>query len=145
MERTASIRALVEQWRPARSRDGYPAWVRRRVTRFLAEQLRCGRGVAAVAAETGLSRGTVLRWVAQHGEEEGGFEPVVVEPEVEGCPDDGQELVVAEEPTTGGRAGSSGFPSGSSTGLSLVTPSGYRLEGLDLASALVVLERVGRC
>jgi hypothetical protein len=91
---------------------GYPPELRRRAADYARERAKAGDGAAAVSAELGVSEQTLRNWLAKTG---GAFLRVTVE-----------EPERAEEKPAAGR-------------LVLVAPSGYRLEGLDLAGAAELL------
>lgn len=74
-----------------------------------------------IAASLGLNRTTVCGWVAALGSERGELVPVVTVPEREVEPRPALELSCPV----------------------LVSPRGWRLEGLSLAAALAALERLG--
>ena len=97
-----------------------PGGLRGRVVAFALR--RYGEGVSwrEVAEELGVGRSTLMRWVRVEREEgaRGDLVPVVVRGAMPGA-------------GVGSR------------GLTLVSPGGYRLEGLDLASAVRLLEELG--
>ena len=56
------LRELVQQSRPARNRDGYPAEVKLRVVRWARQGRRAGRSFHALATSVGLSQRTLRAW-----------------------------------------------------------------------------------
>lgn len=93
---------------------------------IVAYALQCrerGEALAGIAGRLGLAESTLSRWLRQERGEErvAGFRPVSIVP------------VVPAHGDGGGEAG----------GLTLVTPGGYRLEGLDVESAAYLLRVMG--
>ena len=110
-------RALVADHRPAHARHGYPDHVRQAVVRYASPLVAAGRSVASLAAEVGLAPPTLGRWLAaDRPDEPSGFVPVLVDDRPPAWP--------------------TGFPTAT---LTLVTPGGFRVEGLQLDALLVLL------
>lgn len=115
----AHARRLLEEHRPAHARNGYPPDVRNQVTGLLLTHLDAGAPVARLARELGISPGTVTRWTDQ---EPGNFDhhgeaPATFLP-----------LPVAAAPPTG---------------LTVTTPAGLRVDGLDLPQVVALLQALG--
>lgn len=91
----------------------YPAAVKREVVRYARRRREEGASWATIGDEIGLWFETLRRWCQQASEEAG----VIARVEV------------AEEPR--------------SEGVSIVSPSGFRLEGLDAAAAVAALKALG--
>jgi transposase-like protein len=106
---------FVQEFRMAgkkRRGRGYPAELRRRAADYARKRAEVGDGVAKVSAELGVSEQTLRNWLAKAGS---GFLRVTVD-----------ESVGSAEAVAAGT-------------LVLVTPFGYRLEGLDLRAATELL------
>ena len=105
------VRAVARGKIPAQRR--YPAELKALAVDHARQAQATGRNLAAVAKELGLSDQTLRTWIeAEHG---GGLRPVVIQPDPEEPP-----------PIT------AGVPV-------LVTPEGFRVEGLDLAQLTSLL------
>jgi transposase-like protein len=91
----------------------YPRELREEAVACARESLRSGKRVEAVAADLGVSGVTLARWLARS--------PGV------------RRVEVVAEPTAGA------MPQAAKS-LVLVTPQGYRVEGLDLGMMAVLLE-----
>ena len=107
----------------ARSRTGEGRWrcpkpLRREAARYAEAEIRRGRSLHEVARELGISRSGLARWLRRG---EGHIRPVRVL--------DGSAEPALPPTEISPRAG----------GLVLVTPGGYRLEGLDSAAAVEIL------
>lgn len=115
-ERSQELRRAVERSRGGRSRWQCPRGLRSEVVELVACRREAGVPLAEVAADLGLSESSLLRWIAA---------------ERAGAGDTGRlrEIRVAK-------------PGPGSAGLSLVTPRGYRVEGLDAESALRLLREL---
>jgi len=123
MESLESVTALLIAHRPRASSLGYPEVVRRRVGEYVAARRSDGARVNELARELGISHTSVSRWsAAEVGPLQ--FVAVEVEPEVVAAP----PSVLAE------RSGS--VPT-------LISPRGYRVEGLDLDALTALLGRLG--
>jgi hypothetical protein len=100
-----------------RGASGYPAELRRFAVAFATEAFAGGGTVGTAARELGVSEVTLSKWM-DGGEvpddREGSFREVIV------------EEVIAPR-----------------AALSLLTPAGYRVEGLDLPSAAALLKALG--
>lgn len=111
------LRALVRANRP-KNAEGYSEEVKRAVTAYAQARRGAGLRWEDIAAETGLSASTLLSWCKQKRR----FLPVAI---------------TQAEPEAAAVAPSTPVPA---AGLVLHTPSGFRLEGLDLQQALALLE-----
>lgn len=113
-----TARALLTRTRPRRWADGYPPDVRARVTEFAAAEVAAGRSVTATARALGVAGPTLSRWLdaAPEPAPRPGFVPVVWASE-------------------GGTTPSTGR-------LAVVSPSGFRVEGLDLDGVVALLRRL---
>ena len=100
----AELRQLLLTNRPRRSCDGYPARVRAAVVAAALDLVVAGWTPTALARELGLAATTLVLWLRRPVEPS--FRPVTV---IEPSP-----------------------PRGWSSSLTLVTPGGYRVEGLDI-------------
>jgi len=92
----------------------FPRDLKERTSAWLAERRAAGATVAELAAELGLASGTVLRWSATKARSSRALLPV--------------EIVA--EPTAVGS-------------MSVVSPSGFRVEGLSFADAVALLRALG--
>jgi hypothetical protein len=92
----------------------FPRDLKERTGAWLAEQRATGATVAELAAELGLASGTVLRWSTPRGQRSRALVPVEI---------------VAEPMATGS--------------MSIVSPCGFRVEGLSLADAVALLKALG--
>jgi hypothetical protein len=92
-----------------------PAEVRELLVGYALEQRKRGRSWAAIGEALGVSSSGLIRWSQRSVTRREGAVPV--------------ELRV-EEPSDG-------------TGVTLVSPAGYRVEGLGVSDALVVLRELG--
>jgi hypothetical protein len=120
------VRALLRANRPKAWAQGYPAAVRDRVCTYVAERRAVGATVGMVAAELGLSRHSVLAWTEAR-QTRGHLRPV--------------EVVADPEPPTGvapqaSVARAPPLPV-------LISPNGYRVEGLDVGALAALLAVVG--
>lgn len=115
METLESMRALLKANRPRSWNLGYPPAVRARVRTYIAARRAAGGTPTAIATELGLSRQSVMGWTVGAASA-----PVFVPVEV------------VLEPH-----------SAAPPALVLVSPRGYRVEGLDAASIGALLERFG--
>ena len=119
-----TARARLREARPARHADGYPADLRAEVSALARAHLDQGQSPSSVARALGLHPQTLQRWVAT-GPVGRGF---VSLPLAAGEAEEAKEPAVSA-PSQGP--------------LTLVTASGHRLEGLDVAGALHLLQRLG--
>lgn len=122
----ARVRELVEAHRPESGSDAYPSEVRGEVVRFCQGARRAGWTWGRIGAAVGLPTTTSRRWTVGSGavREQGtagsgaaGMVPV--------------EVVVAEAAVVAQER------------LVLVSPGGYRIEGLSLAAAAQLLGVLG--
>ena len=119
----ADVRALVHAKRPKAWAQGYPAAVRDRVCAYVAERRVVGATVGMVAAELGLSRHSVLAWTEAR-QTRGHLRPV--------------EVIADPEPPSGVA------PVALAPSLPvLISPKGYRVEGLDVDALAALLAVVG--
>lgn len=123
----ATLRQLLKQTRPRTPSLGWPVELRRRVARHAAARRDRGEGWAVIGHSLGVSRTTVRSWVGALDEapRAGAMVPVIVaEPTAVLSP------APAPEPTVGAE-------------LVLVSPRGFRLEGLSVEAAVTALARLG--
>lgn len=132
MESLESIRALLTTSRPRASAIGFPADVRRRVGIYAAARRARGDRVAAVALELGISHTSVSRWSIVEAAPPLQFVAVEVQADVV-VPD---ALKAPPTPVVLRTAPSPATPT-------LVSPRGYRVEGLDLDALATLLGRLG--
>jgi hypothetical protein len=112
------IRALIRAHRPTDPSVGYPDAVRRTVASYARECRAQGQQWTTISAVVGVSATTIQNWCKQKPE----FLPVtLLEPEPE------SPILAVSTPAP-------------AQGLVLHTPQGFRLEGLDLQQALVLLK-----
>ena len=117
-----SLRSWVADHRPRRSRHGYPDHVRREVLRHVRPLRDAGRSLASLADEVGLPAPTLGRWLAgEKRDDQPGFVPVLV-----------HDASLAEATRSPGLGT-----------LTLVTPAGYRVEGLDVDGLRALLPVLG--
>ena len=116
-DRSEMLRFELEAARDGQARWRCPIPLRERVVAYAREQMEVhDRSQLSVARELGLSESGLGRWMRRSGEPSGRFRPVEVVDSVSGP-----------------------FPSSS---LVLVTPQGYRVEGLSLAAVAALLPRL---
>jgi hypothetical protein len=109
----------IADLRNGRRRWRCPAELKRRVVGFARERRADGASWDQIAREVGVAGSALKRWVDADGAEEvGALVPVAL------------------------RRDNAGVPAVTGT-LALVSPGGYRLEGLDLVSAARVLRMLG--
>lgn len=92
----------------------FPRDLKERTAAWLVQQRAAGVTVEELAAQLGLARGTVLRWSGSKGRASRALVPV--------------EIVA--EPTA-------------ASSMSVVSPSGFRVEGLSFADAVALLRALG--
>jgi len=111
------LRAAVEQHRAARARSNqrFPASLRDRAAAYARRRRREGIALKTIAAELELSLTTVQRWLGRPERES--FRRVEV------------------RPTPSARSATGPAPAG----LVLLSPQGYRVEGLDVAGVAALL------
>lgn len=112
------IRRLMAGHERARGRR-YPAATRQAVTGYALRRREDGASWSHIAGEVGMAFETVRRWCLRERADGGGIAPV--------------EVVVDRDRTVG-CVGS---------GVALVSPSGFRLEGLAPAEAVAALKALG--
>ena len=118
-----TARTLLRQTRPRRHADGYPEDVRLRVTDLVRRRVGLGDGLTDIARELGANRGTLQRWLtAATQESPSGFVAVAV-----------------TAPPRPGPSSVSTWPSTRSEPLVVTSPSGFRLDGLTVDEAILVL------
>lgn len=118
-----TAQSLLRRTRPRCHAEGYPSEVRSSVAELVRRKLGEGISLAAVARELDVNRGTLQRWLDRTTDSVAPtFVPVVVQrtafPEAE-------QVIV---PTT--------------TPIALVSPTGFRLDGLTLEEAIHVLREL---
>ena len=111
-DRSKALREALEQNRQGQARWRCPAGLRSEVVAYAEERRGAGEGIRPIAAELGLSESCLSRWLRVG---QGGFRSVRVPPP-------------RPEPTP--------------EGLVLVTPRGFRLEGLTAPLALRFLQEL---
>jgi hypothetical protein len=121
VETAASLRALLAAKRPRSWNLGYPEGVRARVRAYASRRLASGSTVNKISEELGLSRTSVRSWMAAPAAAAGGMRRVEVVPEATPAP----------------------IATDVGSGLVLVSPRGYRVEGLDVWAAARLLLAVG--
>ncbi len=123
----ATLRQLLKQTRPRTPSLGWPVELRRRVARHAAARREGGEGWTSIGRSLGVGRNSVRSWVEALDEapRAGAMVPVIIaEPTTVSSPAPAPEPTVAAE-------------------LVLVSPRGFRLEGLDVSAAITALERLG--
>lgn len=125
-------RALLTRTRPAHPSAGYPVAVRDEVVALTQHLLAQGRTTHSVARDLGLHGSTLRGWLEAAAVAGSAFVPVMVE---EAVSVDRSAQATAPCPAQVP-------PAGRPAGLTLVSPRGFRLEGLDLDSALIALQRL---
>jgi hypothetical protein len=111
-DRARALREALEKSRGGRPRWRCPSGLRSEVVSYARERQALGEGIGSIAQALGLSESCLSRWLRACG---GGFRAVrVSQPEAES----------------------------SSGGLVLVTPRGFRLEGLTARLALRFLQEL---
>lgn len=116
---STQLRAAIELERPHCARDGFSPELRSRVARYARHQRAAGARWTAVAVSLGISRPTLRNWLSS--------EPATSIVAVRVVPDD---IAPAEN-----------TPATSSS--CLVSPRGYRVEGLSVEALVELLERLG--
>ena len=134
MESLVSLRALLVASRPKSWNLGYPPAVRARVAAYVTARREAGVRMDAIAEELGVSRHSAVAWSRSLPAPEQPMQFVPVE-------------LVAEQPALERQvlrsslhlaANSAGRPTGV-----LVSPRGFRVEGLGVEALGVLLERLG--
>jgi len=121
-----AARALLERTRPTQPTQGYPAEVRPPVLELVRRELAEGINLNAIARSLGLNRGTLRYWL-DHPAKSPGFVPVLLQPE----PQVVTPVPAQLQPTLTSPAG-----------LTLISPAGFRLDGLNLDQAIHALSRL---
>jgi len=121
----SSARTLLRQTRPRRSADGYPSDVRSSVVALARTRLAEGERLSVLARGLELNRGTLQRWLQREDPVRPSFLSVVME--------------TTPQPVT--LAGEDGPPQ-RPTVLALVSPTGFRLDGLSLDDAIHALREL---
>jgi transposase-like protein len=139
---------LARELREARARrapGGFGEELRARVARYYLESWRQGIPAKRVAAELGLAKSQLDTWLRQL--RASGFQEVEVL-------DDGRQQAQPKATTTALPAGDAGMAAGedlqetqplrgaNALGMTLVSPKGWRVEGVELATLLVLLEKL---
>ena len=119
-ETASELKALLHARRPRAWAQGYPAVVRERVRVYTAKRRAEGATPGVIAEELGLSRHSVLAWTVPPPEV-ARLRPVEV---------------VADAPP-------SSAPAPAQRRLALISPKGYRVEGLDVAALAELLAVIG--
>ena len=128
--------ALLTRTRPVHHRQGYPASVRAEVVPLLRRLRTQGLSTSRIARDLGIHGSTVRDWIESAGCEGATFVPVVVGPPeaATGAPSVPRPEVALTSAVV--------LPPAVPPRLVLVSPGGFRLEGLDLDSALALLTRL---
>ncbi len=108
-ERAASFREAVDRSKDGQTRWRCPESLRSEIVSYARERQTLGDGIGSIAADVGLSESCLGRWLR--------------------APSGGFRRVRISQPTTESASGD----------LVLVTPRGFRVEGLSLPSALRLL------
>jgi len=124
-----TARSLLRATRPRRHADGYPAEVRAGVAALARTRLAEGLTCHAVAGELGIHGNTLQRWLDSTPRRAPCFLPVVLDAPVGSTPQATVEATTPDRPA-------------SSVPLTLVSPSGFRLDGLSLDDAITALLRL---
>lgn len=124
VDNVEELRSLLQRTRQISRSDGYPAQVQQRVVAHAVERRAHGETWSTIADRVGLNRTTVRSWVVSASVGRDAVVSVVTLPEpAEAVP---------------------GFAASATAGSPvLVSPRGWRLEGLTLSAAIEVLERLG--
>lgn len=132
MEPLESVRSLLKSHRARASSQGYPAEVRKRVVAYAAARRAAGGRVCEVAQELGISSTSITNWVGAVTPP-----PLLQFVPVEAVPDvvDAPALMPPIMPR---------LPVAPAVGSpTLVSPRGFRVEGLDVESLCTLLGRLG--
>ena len=128
LESKKSIREQIARTRPSRGNQGWPVEIRRRVGRHAKERRDTGESWRSIGTSLGISSTTIRGWVNDLSTEERG----------KGGEERESVSMVPVVVTDGVVPSTGGVPS-----LVLVSPRGYRVEGLGLSEMIAVLERLG--
>ncbi len=134
MDDTATtLRELLQRNRPRTASLGWPPDLRVRVARHAAGRRARGEGWAAIGNSLGISRSSVRGWVEALDviPATNAMVPVIVSDAPQSVPTPTLTPTPTPTPTSMGRD------------LVLVSPRGYRLEGLSVNAAITALERLG--
>lgn len=151
MESLESMRSLLAAGRPKASSLGYSPAVRHRVATYVQARHAAGAKAQTIAGELGISRHSVIAWAKLRGHERlrsrrpaalarsaPGSSPARLVP-VEVL-EDGVETV----PTQAKLPGRPDISApGRAPSVVLVSPRGFRVEGLDVEALGTLLERLG--
>lgn len=113
-QRAQELRQAIEQSRGGQARWRCPAALREEVVAFAKERRKAGGVLEAIADELGVSSSALQRWIVSDRDRAGQPEAL-------------RKVRVVE-------------PRSSVRSLTVVTPQGYRIEGLDIGSAVRVLQ-----
>jgi hypothetical protein len=132
MEPLESVRSLLKSHRARAASEGYPAEVRARVGRYAAARRADGDRVSAIALDLGISTTSITKWASAVVRPPPlQLVPVEVVPDVLVAP-----TILA--PVT------RRVPTGSAVcSPTLVSPRGFRVEGLDVEALYTLLGRLG--
>ena len=134
MEPLESVRSLLKSHRARASSEGYPAEVRSRVGSYAAARRADGHRVSAIALDLGISTTSITKWasaVIRPPPLQLQLVPVEVVPDVLAAP-------ALPAPITQRASAAS-----ASCSPTLVSPRGFRVEGLDVESICTLLGRLG--
>lgn len=120
---TSELRDLVASTRPSARSAGYPSGVRERVVAHVLRARAEGTGWGTLGTALGVSATTLQRWCEGRGGEGAGFVPVKV--------DSGEEPAAQT------------LPSEARPALALVSPRGFRVEGLGFEDLVRLLQVLG--
>lgn len=134
MESLEVVRGLVAAGRPTAWSRGYPPAVRERVAAYVLARRSRGDQPSRIASDLGISRHSVIAWAKGRPSEPATprLVPVVL--------DVGDTL---PDPATAEAIVPATTATASSTPLTLVSPRGFRLEGLTVDAAAELLGRLG--
>ena len=127
------IRRWIEQERPGRGRKYTPA-LRQRILAFVEESKRTGMSVREISETIGVSRDTIVGWRGSEPASPAEAAAVPFEVPVDLAVEPVSRALVPVEvtPSTVQLGG----------GLALVTPSGFRVEGLSLEQAFALVREL---
>lgn len=129
----SSLRALLARTRPSSREVGWPLDVRMRVARQVKGWREEGELWSSIEESLGVSRRSVSDWVRllEERTRKGELVPVeVAEPE-------------GADPGSGPSGHANSVADASGSRIAVVSPRGFRVEGLDLDAAIEALERLG--
>jgi hypothetical protein len=127
------IRRWIEQERPGRGRKYTPA-LRQRILAFVEESRRTGMSVREISEAIGVARDTIIGWLRTEPALLAGVPAVSFEVPLDLAVEPVSKALVPVEltPSTIQLGG----------GLALVTPSGFRVEGLSLEQAFALVREL---